>query len=351
MAYWPLVVIPRFIEITFRGPALINFPSSGNVVRLSAASGMVPGTISLKAMNKPLLLSVLLLFGVLTPGCSIKRMAVNKLGDALAGGGNTFASDDDPELIKAAVPFSLKLMESLLAESPDHRGLLLATSSGFTQYGYAFVQQDADELEDVDFGAAQELRARARRLYLRARNYGLRGLDVQHAAFSEALLADPKSAVAKLRKKDVPSAYWTAVSWAAAISVSKDDPGLIADLPIVEALMDRCLDLDESFDQGAVHSFLISYEMARQGAGGEPAARARAHFQRAIELSKGRLAGPYVSYAESVMVKQQDKGQFNSLLEKALAINPDEHTDSRLVNLIMQRRARWLLARTDELFL
>jgi len=298
---------------------------------------------------KPIVILLLCVLSV--TGCSIKRMAVNKLGDALASGGNTFASDDDPELVKQAVPFSLKLMESLLAESPEHKGLLFATSSGFTQYGYAFVQQDADELEDVDFGAAQELRARARRLYLRARNYGLRGLDARHTGFSEALREDPKLAVAKLRKVDVPTAYWTAVSWAAAISVSKDDPDLIADLPIVEALMDRCLELDESFDRGAVHSFLIAYEMARQGAEGNPAVRAREHFQRAIELSKGQLAGPYVSYAESVMIKQQDREQFNSLLEQALAINPDEHTDSRLVNLIMQRRARWLLSRTDELFL
>src|SRR5262245_23362409 len=66
-------------------------------------------------------------------GCSIKKMAINRLGDALAGGGNTFASDDDPELVKAAVPFSLKLIESLLAESPSHPGLLLAATSGFVQ--------------------------------------------------------------------------------------------------------------------------------------------------------------------------------------------------------------------------
>ena len=69
-----------------------------------------------------------LLVLMLASGCSIKKMAINKLGDALAGGGTTFASDDDPELIKAAVPFSLKLIESLLAESPRHRGLLLAAS-------------------------------------------------------------------------------------------------------------------------------------------------------------------------------------------------------------------------------
>ncbi len=86
-------------------------------------------------------------------GCSIKRMAVNKIGDALAGGGTTFADDDDPELIKAAVPFSLKLMESLLNESPRRQGLLFATASGFTQYGYAFVQQEAEEMEEKDFAA------------------------------------------------------------------------------------------------------------------------------------------------------------------------------------------------------
>src|SRR5215472_2394517 len=118
---------------------------------------------------------VLLLALVFTPGCSIRRIAVNKVGDALAGSGTTFASDDDPELVKAAVPFSLKLMEALLNESPRHEGLLLAATSGFTQYSYAFVQEDADETEDKDLAAAEEMRGRARRLYLRAHRYGLRG--------------------------------------------------------------------------------------------------------------------------------------------------------------------------------
>src|SRR5512137_791915 len=130
------------------------------------------------AISKFLCLTTLCL-AMLSSGCSVKRVAVNKVGDALAGGGTTFASDDDPELVKAAVPFSLKLMESLLNESPRHEGLLLAAASGFTQYAYAFVQEDADEMEDKDLAAAEELRGRARRLYLRAHNYGLRGLDVR----------------------------------------------------------------------------------------------------------------------------------------------------------------------------
>lgn len=284
-------------------------------------------------------------------GCSIKRLAVNKLGDALAGGGTTFAADDDPELIKSAVPFSLKLMESLLSESPKHQGLLFATSSGFTQYGYAFVQQDADELEAKDFAAAEALRARAKRLYLRARNYGLRGLEVAHRGFTNQLAAQPREAVAKLAKRDVPQAYWTAAAWGAAVSLSKDDPAIIAQIPQMEALIDRALALDESWDDGAIHGFLINYEMSRQGATGDAAARAREHFERALELSQGQQAGPLVTFAEAVCIEKQDAKQFEELLKRALAINPDAQPGTRLVNLVMQRRAKWLLSRQEDLFL
>jgi len=300
---------------------------------------------------KRLLLVALCVAALLSPGCSIKRMAVNKVGNALAGSGTTFSSDDDPELVKSAVPFSLKLMESLLVESPRHKGLLLATASGFTQYAYAFVQQDADEMEDKDVNAAAALRARARRLYLRAREYGLRGLELEHPGLKTALAAKPRAALSNTRRKDVPLLYWTAVSWAAAISVSKDSPDLIADLPQVEALLDRAFALDEAFDNGAIHSFLITYEMTRHGGEGDPVARSRKHFDRAMELCGGQMAGPLVSLAESVSVQRQDFAEFKSLLDRALAINPDARPEWRLNNLIMQRRAHWLLSRADELFL
>lgn len=288
---------------------------------------------------------------VVGSGCSVKRMAVNKLGNALAGSGTTFASDDDPELVKAAVPFSLKLMEGLLNENPRHEGLLLAASSGFTEYAYAFVQEEADETEDKDLAAAEEMRGRARRLYLRGRNYGLRGLEVRHKGFEKALRADPKQAVRAVTMKDVPLLYWTAVSWAGAVSLSKDNPDLIADMPIVEAMMDRALALDEAFGDGAIHTYLITYEMSRPGGMGDPAARSRQHYERALELSKGLQAGPMISFAEAVCVQKQDLKQFETLLQQALALNPEVKPEWRLVNLVMQRRAKWLQSRTDQLFL
>ena len=281
----------------------------------------------------------------------MKKMAVNTLGDALAAGGTTFSSDDDPELVRAAVPFSLKLIESLLAESPQHEGLLLAAARGYTQYTYAFVQQEADEIEGEDLTRAMKMRKRARRLYLRARNYGLRGLEVKHRGFGESLLKNSREAVLVAEVADVSLLYWTAVSWAGAISVSKNEPELIVDMVQVEALIDRALELDEAFDNGAIHTFLITYEMVRPGGQGEPAQRARSHFRRAVELSDGQMAGPFVSMAEAVAVQQQNLLEFKALLARALAIDPDVRPEWRLANRIMQRRAQWLLGRTDELFL
>ncbi|HEY9174593.1 MAG TPA: TRAP transporter TatT component family protein, partial [Verrucomicrobiae bacterium] len=175
--------------------------------------------------------------------------------------------------------------------------------------------------------------------------------DARHAGFPDRLRANPREAVRGARAKDVPLLYWTAASWAAAISLSKDDPALIGEIPQMEALMDRALELDESYDAGVIHTFLITYEMARQGAPGEPAARSRQHYERALELSRGQQAGPLVAFAEAVCVQRQDLKQFDALLQQALAINPDAQPESRLVNLVMQRRARWLLAKRDELFL
>ncbi len=284
-------------------------------------------------------------------GCSINRLAVNKLGDALAGGGGTFAVDDDPELVKAAVPFSLKLMESLLAESPEHRGLLLAASSGFTQYAYAFVQEEADELEANDFNAAQAMRERAKRLYLRARDYGLRGLEVRQKGLRAALAADPRGALRGFAKADVPQLYWAAAAWASAIALSKDDPARLAEIPQMEALIDRAAELDPDWGEGAIHGFLISYEMNRQGVSGVPTERARSHFERAVALAGGRQAAPFVDFAEAVCVEQQDFPQFEALLQRALAIDADAYPERRLVNLVLQRRARRLLSRKDDLFL
>ncbi len=290
----------------------------------------------------------LLLLSALT-ACSPRKYAINQLGKALAGSGSTFASDPDPELVRAAVPFSLKLIEALLAEAPRNDALLLAASKGFAQYSYAFVLEDADESEDKDRAAAQAARMRASKLFLRARDYGLRGLELKHAGFAAQLKANPKTAAEAVTKAEVPFAYWTAISWAAALSSSRD-LFMLPQIPQFEALIERAVALDESYDQGAMHSFMITFEMGSPTRQGDKAARARQHFERALALGGGHQAGPYVSYAESVLVPAKDRAGFEENLKKALSVNVDADPGSRVLNLVMQRRARWLLSRADRLF-
>lgn len=287
---------------------------------------------------------------LLLNACAVQQLAVDRLGDALADGGQVFASDDDPRLIRDASPFSLKLVESLLAQRPQHPGLSLAACRGFTQYSYAFVQQQADETEAHDLDQAFALRERARRLYRRARDYGLRSLEIRQPGITAALRDRPREAVAGFTADDAARLYWTGAAWAALLSLSKDDPDAVADLSAVSAIMDRALTLDPDFDDGALQSFMVTYAMARPDPGGDRIARAEAHFERAVALSGGQQASPYLALAESVAIATQDRARFSSLLETALAIDADAAPQWRLSNLVMQRRARWLLGRTDELF-
>jgi len=283
-------------------------------------------------------------------GCSIRRTAVNKIGDAFAETGANFAADDDPELVGQAIPFGLKTMEGLLEEAPKHEGLLLAAASGFVQYAYGWVQMEADVVEARDLARATELRERARKLYLRAREYGLRGLELDAPGLRAALQRGPKAALAKTRHEHVPLLYWTAMAWAGALALKVNDPELSADQSVVEALARRALELDEGWGLGSIHEFFISWESARSSIGGS-VERARVHFDKALAFSRGRRAFPYLTFAESVSVVKQDKAQFREMLDKALAIDVTPADDQRLANLLAQKRARFQLGRVEELFI
>ncbi len=282
--------------------------------------------------------------------CSPRAYVVSRVADAVSSSGDAFARDDDPELVREAVPFALKSMESLLGSAPDHKGLLGALCRGFTQYAAAFVRQDAEEAQDPPVRRAGM--ERARRLLLRARDYGVRGLSVGRDGFADALSADPAAASARAGKEDVPLLYWTAAAWSLAIATSPDDPALLADLPRCEALMRRALALDEGYDDGAIHEYFIAFEGGRPEAMGGSAEKARRHFERAMALSGGRKVSPLVTFAESVSVRTQNRKEYLDLLDRALAFDARAGApEHRVANLVSQRRARWLKGRVDERFL
>ena len=281
--------------------------------------------------------------------CSVRKMVVNSFATTLTeGSAAAYAQDDDPELVEAALPFLLKTIETLLQSAPDNRDLLLAAATGFVQYAHAYVLQPANAVQFTDRTSARSGRERARRLFLRAYEYGLRALSLSLPDVRTQLPTNPEQAVAHASVADVPALYWTAAALGSAIAVSKNDMALVADLPIVRALLNRALELDEGWGDGALHEFFIVLEMS----GSEPDAVARAeqHFQRAVELKRGRAVSPLVTFAETVCVKQQDRRRFQALLQQALAFDPNRFPEQRLANLLAQRKARALLANIDYLF-
>ena len=286
----------------------------------------------------------------LTACSMIKRAAIKNVASTLAAPGDTFTSDDDPELVRRAVPFALKMYESLLVSVPKHEPLLLATCSGYTGYAYAFVETDADLLpEETHHDEVKALRDEAVTLYLRGKDYCFRAMDVRFPGLTKPLEADPVPALERVTKKDdVPLLYWTAAAWGAAMALRKD-PELVIDFPVVRALAERGLELDEAWSNGALHTLMITLDAQGEAFGGSEAG-ARQHFARAVEIQQGLMAGPYVALAMGVSYPKGDRAEFEKLLQQALAIDPQQRKSDRLVNLVDQRRARSLLDRIDELF-
>ena len=279
----------------------------------------------------------------------LKRKAVGMVAETLASSGDVFTRDDDLELVGDAIPFGLKLYESLLDSAPKNKDLLIATCSNFTQYGVAYIETDALVLGEAQHhDEVVHLNARALKLYLRAKGYCLRAMEVRFPGIMQKLPADPVAALAKAEKKDVPLLYWTAASWGSAIALGVDRPDLVIDMPTVRALAERALALDETWSRGALHEMFISLDSLPAALGGNPE-RARMHFTKAVELQKGLSPGPYVALALGVAVPAQDRAEFEKLLKEALAIDPAKDPSNRLVTLVSSgARARCSIRSTPE---
>ena len=300
--------------------------------------------------SKPAHAFALIACGALLASCSIQRLAINSLSGVLADGNAVFESDNDPAFVAEALPFSLKLIDALLLKQPDNEDLLLAGASGYVFYGYAYLAGPAEEISRDDIDAATALRARARNLFLRAHDYASRALQQSYPEVGTALFENPTAAVEEIGdapERDVEMLYWNAVSLALAISSARNDSALLARSAEVQAQLARALELDESWNEGALHELAIS-----------SAALTRIdrdaideHYARALDLSRGRRASLFISYAEATAIPGQDRRAFVDLLERALAVDVDAHPDLRLVNAVAQQRAQWLLGILDELFL
>jgi predicted anti-sigma-YlaC factor YlaD len=274
--------------------------------------------------------------------CSPRLLIVQGVADELAHQGST--PEDDLILARDASAFYLKLSESLLRDQPGHVGLATAVASGYTQYAYAFVAFEADRVEGTSSQAAQVLRQRAARLYLRAHRHAMAALEARQPGFAAALASPDAARWPRLPPEQIGLAYWGAASWGGYIALSKDSPDAVADLPLAVRLATLAYQLAPDHAEGALASLMGSFEMAR--AGGSPA-QAQRYFDHAIQAGNGRSAGVFVAKAEGWALPGADRAAFEALLQQALAA---ARTRQDLPNEIMRERATWLLGAAPDLF-
>jgi len=299
-------------------------------------------------MKKNILYAALLpLVALVCLNCSINTLVAN----ALTGGGTStvFAGDPDPELVGDALPFAIKMYEALLDATPNHQGLMFTTGSLFIMYANAFVQGPAEMLPFEEWQERDAGLERAKQLYLRGSALLYDALEAKYRGFKQAAEREGtvpgtlQSLLKKCKKEDTGLLYWAAAGGMAAYSIDVLDFDLNARIPEWSAMVQRAYELDPDFGGATLDEFFILFYAALPELLGGDKERAKLHFHRALEKTGGNSAGAYVSYAQSICIPAQDYETYENYLEKALAIDPDADPSTRLVTIISQRKARWLL--------
>jgi predicted anti-sigma-YlaC factor YlaD len=286
------------------------------------------------------LITGLFLFSLLS-ACSVQNLLLRNAGDILSK--ETSASDEDLELLMHASAYHLKLSESLLQEIPNHAKLAESVARGYTQYAFVFLMDEADRIESDSLQKANQLRTRAAKILMRAQSNGLKTLNLLYPQLGTYLNNPAQRPAFKIKPEDTGLVYWTMTAWAGGISLSKDSPDVVADLPQVLRLAELAWQASPQYDQGALASMMGTLELAKPGGQNGIAEK---YFDMAIAWRESQIA-PLISKAENWAVATQNRSAFEQLLKQAIDLG---HNKSDLINTVMTRRARWLLDNADNLF-
>lgn len=292
----------------------------------------------------------------LAVGCDMTTFTAHSSAKLFRRASVAFDEQPDYELAREAAPALILQLEGVLRVVPDDRDLLFSASKSWASYAFGFIEDDMHAAEARgDLEEADRVRARARRMYLRARDLGLELLEQMAPGSRAAAKAGPES-LAKFVKaefeaaEDAPALLWTGYPWGAAIDISRDDPALLADKELARVLVERSVELDEAYLFAAGHTFL-GYDRAilSPALGGDPEA-GKKHFERALSLTKRKALLVQLNYARSYAAQTQRRDLYVSLLNEVVAAPDDDAGRGRLANEVARRRARRLLEHLDELF-
>ena len=217
-----------------------------------------------------------------------------------------------------------------------------------TQYTYAFIVEKADRLIEDDYETGKRFYDKALASFEEAISYGKKAIQLRHPELQ--FITDWIIEDVTFTEKDVPYLYWLGAAYGGSIGSSRGKAKWVIQLPIVGYLLETSLEIDPSWNYGAIHTAMISYTMARTDLMGNNVENATKHYEQAMLFSNGQDAGAKVSFAENVHVALQNKDEFELILKEVLAMDVEKNKELALGNIIARERALWLLSRTDELF-
>jgi len=280
----------------------------------------------------------LLAFIFCVSNCSIQKLAIRSMSGILHNSMAVLFEESDLKLAEPAIASNLKLLEGLIKSDPDNEKLLLLACQGFASYALGFIEDEDPQ--------------RAQSLYLRGKDYGLKILNKNHL-FQKTPTGDLDQlavALKKFNKKDVPALFWTANNWASWINFNLTNTDALADLPRAQLMMQRVLDLDESYFYGGAHLFFATIYASRPKLLGGDIEKAQHHFSRCFEICQEKFLLPYVYYARYYAARTFDAELFISTLNKILATPDNILPAQRLPNAIAKQKAKRLLLQVEEFF-
>ncbi len=287
----------------------------------------------------------------LLSGCSPRKMMLSSFTKNLSAESTFLKGEDDPELIKEALPFTIKFFETLLEQNKTNPELHLATGKLFVLNAHIFLMLQTDMMDGSDRNQVTRMRRRAKNHYLRAREHLLNGLEIRHPGIASTIrTGSVDSALIRVTAADTSYLYWTAASWLGAVGADRRDLGLGLSARRAAALLEKTIQLKSDFDNGSAHeTYAVFLASAPSSLGGDME-RAKAHYQKALQYSEGRFASTFVSGALTFAVKEKDEQQFTALLTKASRINPADDDETVFINTVYRDYARWLLDNKEQFF-
>jgi hypothetical protein len=265
-------------------------------------------------------------------GCT--SLIVNPLLDPLT---LSLQKQTDLQLLQDGVPSLLLLLDGLIASDPDNERLLMTAAKAYG--AYATVLYEEGQVE------------RAVTVSFKAKEYGINLLKQLPGLqnINNNTLGDIDQSLGKISPGRVGSLFWGTYGWAIWIQYQEGAPAAMADLPIVEQIMLRVVELDESYYYGGAHIFLGAYYGSRpQMFGGNPEA-SRQHFERALALNDRLFLLTHVAYAETYARTMFDRELYLELLTEVIE-QPLADSDMASSNKVAKVKAEKLIVQIDDFF-